>query len=431
MPLQTIPRDISIADSLHLDSFSKTRTSEVSHGCAIEFKYGVSQDPKVKLNVSSLGFAPSITFNSVNRAAVFNKTSATTGSASIGITSANPLSFKAGSTFKGYISFKILNIASITSAEIGSVGFGGNGANAIDTLENGGYMFVFNSTGYALRIVNTTFSTVFNTTVNRSSWTDQLNGTGKSGLTIDFTKPQIFFVRAESGKNSEITFGFVIGGKEIDVYSYSPYITSAQNFTSNFRPAAGLSQTTATGSVTGIFEVYSMVTSLEDNGEKTKFLETDFSKNITSGTLAAGVFTRVFSLRRISSPSSHFIKILLKSLNIINTGSVPLYWELRAVEAIPSASYSTIDSNSYLEINTTSATTVTASGNIVALAGFVNSGEVSITEISESIANSYPIDEIASSSPNDERGMSLWIKPVSSSTSVTCNIVLNYTEIQL
>jgi hypothetical protein len=27
--------------------------------------------------------------------------------------------------------------------------------------------------------------------------------------------------------------------------------------------------------------------------------------------------------------------------------------------------------------------------------------------------------------------MSLWIKPVSSSTSVTCNIVLNYTELQL
>lgn len=436
MPLQIVPRDISIKDSVYLDSFSKIRVSEVSHGCAIDFNYGVNTDPKVKLNISSAGFQPSITFNSTDKAAVFNKTTATTGNQTIGITSANPLNFKAGSTFKGYISFKILNLSALSNAlDVGSVGFGGNGANAVEQLENGSYSLVFNSTGYALRIVNTTFGSANVTTVIRSSWADKLDGTGPSGITIDFTKPQIFFVRAETGRNGEITFGFVIEGEEISFYSFRMYDLSATanilNYASNFRPAVGLNQNAAAGSVTPIFEVYSMVASLEDDGEKSKFSEAAFSKTLTSGTLPAGVFTRIFSLRRLTGLGnfSNFIKIILKSLEVINTGTVPLYWELRAMESIPSGSYTTIDSNSYLEISTSIQTS--ASGYIAVLSGFVNSGEITTTDISRSIANSYPIDEISSSSPTQERGMSLWVTPVSSSTSVTCSIVLNYTELPL
>jgi len=354
MPLNTIARDISFTDSTTLDSFSRVRVSEVSQKTFIDFPYGITNDPKIKLNIGS-AIRPTITYNSTNRSAIFSKTTATTGVNIITITSANPSNLKVGYTFKGYISFKFLNTSLLTSTELTGVGFGGE---SFDSVFNGGYLLLANSTGYALRTYSTTFGGTSTNTVNRSSWDDKLDGTGPSGLTIDFTKAQIFFVKANTGY--------------------------------------------------------------------------DFSTSLSTGSLAAGAFRRVFALKLpTTSPTTYaFMKVILKSLKIINTGSVPLYWELRAMEAIPSTSTS-INPNSILEINTTVSTTTTVSSKIVALAGFAASGEITVTKIPESIANGYPIDETNGSVPTAERGISLWITPVSSTTAVSANVTLNYKEIYL
>jgi hypothetical protein len=432
MPLNTIARDISFTDSTTLDSFSRVRVSEVSQKTFIDFPYGITNDPKIKLNIGS-AIRPTITYNSTNRSAIFSKTTATTGVNIITITSANPSNLKVGYTFKGYISFKFLNTSLLTSTELTGVGFGGE---SFDSVFNGGYLLLANSTGYALRTYSTTFGGTSTNTVNRSSWDDKLDGTGPSGLTIDFTKAQIFFVKANTGRLTKITYGFVIDGEEIPIYSEyigktGNVVSGVQNWISNFNPYVFTNQNTVT-SAGDVLEVYSMSATIEDDGSKSTPIQYDFSTSLSTGSLAAGAFRRVFALKLpTTSPTTYaFMKVILKSLKIINTGSVPLYWELRAMEAIPSTSTS-INPNSILEINTTVSTTTTVSSKIVALAGFAASGEITVTKIPESIANGYPIDETNGSVPTAERGISLWITPVSSTTAVSANVTLNYKEIYL
>lgn len=433
MPLERIYRDISVRDSINLDAFSKVRSSEVSQACYIDFKYGLNNDPKIKLNTNTSGYIPSITYNNTNKAIVFNKTSSTTGSTSIDVTSENPISYKVGSTFKGYISFKIINSSVLVNgSDLAGIGFGGV-STSTSFIDFGGYNFVFNSVGYEFRIRSTNLgSSATLDSIPRSSWTDKLDGTGPSGVTVDFTKPQILFIESRGGRNCRITFGFVIDGKEIEAYTHTDFGSTLLNYTSSLKPVAGLLQGVAEASTTPIFEVYAISASTEDDGKSNNPLEFRFSKTLTTGTLAANVFTRVFAIRKnfTAGRTPGFLKIILQSLKVINTGTVPLYWQLRAVESIPSSGYSAIDSNSFLDIITTASTLATASGYVVALAGFVNAGEVTVTQVPESISNAYPIDEISSSNPTAERGMSLWVTPVSTTTSVTCRVVLNYKELQ-
>jgi hypothetical protein len=438
MPLDRIYRDISFGDSQNLDSFSRTRVSDVSQKVYIDFKYGIDNNPSVKVRASSFGaFRPTLTYNSTNKSAVFGKSLLTTGTNDVTLTSVVPTNVKAGSTFKGYISFRLLDPSVLSGVtEAISIGFGS------DVLQTGDMSFKVNTSSgivsYSFSIFQTTFAGGSATTISRNFWTDPLDGSGPSGLTIDFTKVQILFIKTETGKLKKITYGFVIDGKEVEALSqnfeFAPGATPNGNFTSNFAPYASLNQTNVT-TATDVFEVYSMTSCIEDDGEKTSPLQYDFSTSLSTGSLSAGAYSRVLCVRATSPTAILFSHIILKNLKIINTGNVPLYWQLRVRESIPSGSYSTINSNSNMQINTTvindvTSPTETASDKIVALAGFVNSNEITITEIPESISTKYPIDEIASPAPAVERGTSLWITPVSTTTVVSARVVLNYKEIR-
>jgi hypothetical protein len=437
MPLQKITRNILLDDTKNLDSFSRTRTADVSQKSFIDFKYGITNNPRIKLNVSSTGFRPTITFDSINRSAKFNKTNSPLGASQIIIRSETPCNLKLGSTFKGYISFTLISVNLLTSSESISIGFGGGNGGAL--LESGGFIFRVGKsatsglTTYAFSTISTFFTGGSEEVISRSSWTDPLDGTGPSGITINFGIVQTFFVKTKTGRSNKITYGFVIDGEEIEAYSETFQGIggfSTFNYTSSFYPYADIVQNSTTSPGT-IYEIYSITTSIEDDGEKTPELQYDFSTSLSTGSLAAGAYRRVFAITLPgTTPYLTFIKVILKSLKIVNTGTVPLHWELRTRESIPSTSFTSINSNSFLQINTVVSTTTTSSDKIVALAGFVNPDEISVTKIPESIANSYPIGEIASTAPTSERGISLWITPVSSTTAVSARVTLNYKEIQ-
>ena len=98
--------------------------------------------------------------------------------------------------------------------------------------------------GYYLELNNSTLSfvertsvsgSVVNTAVSQADWNvDKLDGTGKSGLTLDITKAQIFWADYEWLGVGTVRLGFVINGQFVHCHSFhhanlvaGTYITTA------------------------------------------------------------------------------------------------------------------------------------------------------------------------------------------------------------
>jgi hypothetical protein len=76
-----------------------------------------------------------------------------------------------------------------------------------------GLFFQQDSTGIAVVIRSNTSGTPVDTVTYQAAWNqDKLNGTGKSGLTLDLTKAQIFTIDMQWLGVGRVRFGFVING---------------------------------------------------------------------------------------------------------------------------------------------------------------------------------------------------------------------------
>ena len=107
------------------------------------------------------------------------------------------------------------------------------GLSASPYTPSDGFYLEITSSGPSLNIVKTE-GTANTLTIPQSSWNvDRLDGTGSSGLTIDFTKGQIFAIDYEWLGLGRVRFGFYLQGKLYYVHYVNnfnsltvPYITS-------------------------------------------------------------------------------------------------------------------------------------------------------------------------------------------------------------
>lgn len=97
---------------------------------------------------------------------------------------------------------------------ISRIGYFDNATNkstGSDIAQSNGYYFELSGT--TLSVVELSYITgaLVTTTVNQSSWNvDKLDGTGNSGITIDVTKRQIFYITMEWLGVGEVTMGIII-----------------------------------------------------------------------------------------------------------------------------------------------------------------------------------------------------------------------------
>lgn len=437
MPLERIYRDISVKDSKNLDSFSKLRISEATTTSFVDFKYTIPPELN-KLDARATGDG-TLVFFSNDRSVELGRGALTTTS-NVFIEYPTTTNLKAGSGFETYITFKIDDISKLPTGATSYVwvGLGDPGFFVVDK----GYMGLYYSQGiYSIAVASTNIISSGGTTryFKSSDWLDPLDGTGESGLTIDFTKVQIFYIKGQTGRNGYVEFGFVLGKEEITVLKFnfinestigsSGIITKLSFISTPLGPSVGIRYGSSISGSTGtILTFYNATTSIIGALKDVEF-PLQFSHSVTIASIPSGSFKRAVSYRLnplLTGP--YFTKIILSSLQIESTGADGFYWELRHRESVNAGTWGTINSNSDLQFNT-NLTALVGGAIAVITAGFVNAGESVIYNLPESLSNCYPIQSYDNLQLSLPRGVTIAIKPFSTSTSA--RITLTYKEIKL
>jgi len=99
----------------------------------------------------------------------------------------------------------------------------------------GGIYIEFKNGIYSVNLADLIGSTIVTTTKTRDQWDDLLNGTGPSGITVDFSKAQIFLFDFEWLGVGQVRCGIVQGGNIYYYYTFTninalvaPYIQMAK-----------------------------------------------------------------------------------------------------------------------------------------------------------------------------------------------------------
>jgi|688.fasta_scaffold01344_6 hypothetical protein len=175
---------------------------------------------------------------------------------------------------------------------------------------------------------------VVDTIVLRSSWNgDKLDGTGASGLTLDITKAQIFWMDIEWLGVGSVRTGFIINGQYIVCHSFhhaniidSTYITTASlplRYEITNKAATGVSKT--------LKQICSSVVS--EGGYELRGLQQAVGTAITAprslGT-PAGTYRPVVSIRLKTSPNRLDAIVILTALSVMGVDTGIYSWRVIA-----------------------------------------------------------------------------------------------------
>jgi len=439
MPLERIYRDISINDSVNLDSFSKVRISEVSDYDFFNFTYASTNTwnvnvfgaPEAGLNFFTHYIGIDIVGSFANLSAVkfidnkvqFKAISVLTGltPAVASIQTRRLINITRNSTIKAYISFK-LSSTPIPASRIMWIGIGND--NAVNN-EDGKSGFIglkldplaitaTNPLGITLSLTLTTISSVSKIVLSKDEWEDRFDGTGPSGVTLDFTKIQVLSIEYRSGGHGETEWGFMVGSKfcrAAAMYNVNKSISDGfgngllggtpvtlRPFLNSCRLTAGYGRTSGSSpSLTSnevFFDLYGGVVFREENPNEIKLKNKyKFSTSTTyNATISSGISTSIIRIRKKASynsaTSTYFTFATIDTITFLSTATVPLYWELVYSNAV-STTFTSLDSNSLIEINTGTGA-LRPTGPII-YGGFVAAGETITFKVPESVKNMWQL----------------------------------------
>ena len=198
----TINSDVTLKATNQLDAFGRLRVSQPV--TLFDSQQRFNPDPAFESNVVSGGtitFVP--TQSSVNLAVVN-----TTGSFAAR-ESSYVFKYQPG---KSLLTTMTLTMAPASNGNLRQrVGYFGQ--------ENGFYVELSNAL-YLVQRSNST-GTIINTPVANTAWNgDKLDGTGPSGIRLDITKSQIFFIDVEWLGVGDVRCGFILGGQYVTAHTF-------------------------------------------------------------------------------------------------------------------------------------------------------------------------------------------------------------------
>jgi hypothetical protein len=188
------------------------------------------------------------------------------------------------------------------------------GLSAAPYTPSDGFYLEIGPDGPSFNIVKTE-GTVNTITVPQSSWNvDRLDGTGSSGLALDFTKGQIFAADYEWLGLGRIRFGFYLKGK---LY-YAHYVTNFNALTTPYMTSPNQPiryEIRQTGAGTGTMKQICSTVVEEGAPEEIGYAVTA----ATSGTITVqnGVDTPVLAVRL--APGAQNLSLFLKEFSLYNT----------------------------------------------------------------------------------------------------------------
>jgi hypothetical protein len=237
--------------------------------------------------------------------------------------------------------------------------------------DNGMYFEIDGTTAY---FVERSLSTGTETRVAQEDWNvDKLDGTGVSGITLDKSKAQIFWMDIEWLGLGTVRMGFVINGVMIHCHSFhhanliqSTYITTA-----SLPLRYEIANTGITTSSSTLKQVCSTV--ISEGGYELRGLQQAVGTPITSPYVlsVAGTFYPVISIRLKSSPDRLDAIVILTALSLMGVNNGISYnWQMRASGTTTGGTWTSagVDSAVEYKLNGTGIT-----GGRILASGFFNS----------------------------------------------------------
>lgn len=363
--------NIGIRDGANLDAFSRLRVSSPNYLFDAQLTYDLQ--PLLYEQIAS-GTGATVTYDSTNRCATMTFSSTPSGGKSY-MQSYEWIPYQPGRSQLAFITFNMLGGVANT------LKFAGLGD------DTNGIRLELNGTTLQASIYSGTGAT---NTVAQSSWNlDKMDGTGRSGVTIDMSKTQILVIDYQALYVGRVRLGFDIGGNILYFHEF----THANNLAVPYIQIASLPirvGMTCTGTVSTTMRficasVMSEGGSLGDNG---------FSYAATgSGTAGNNTAAHILSVRPITLFNSvtNRSKFILQSIDTYISGNTAVRFDLVLGQAISGTTTFTSVNSSYSSMESNTAGTISGSPAITLLSVFNPSGTSSKSSSTRSINQRAPI----------------------------------------
>lgn len=261
-----------------------------------------------------------------------------------------------------------------------------------------------------VRRTSTSGSAVDNA-VSQSSWNlDTMDGTGSSGITLDFTKTQILIIDFEWLGVGRVRMGFVVDGK---IY-YAHEFNNANNLSTVYMSTPNLPlryeiENDGTGVASEIEHICSSVIS-EGGNEELGTLRHKDSGSVSS--LANTATYAILGIRLKSTTTCGVVKI--ENISSIATSNDQFHWELRLNPTIAGTFTYSDETNSVVQTATGSnANTVTGGTEI-------DGGYVTTTQaITFTIPNALRIGSAIDGTPDE---LVLVVTPITNNMTMQASI---------
>jgi hypothetical protein len=239
--------------------------------------------------------------------------------------------------------------------------------------DNGLYVELY---GNALSLVERSLVTgvVTEIPVAQADWNgDKLDGTGPSGITLDITKAQIFWMDIEWLGLGTVRLGFIINGQFILCHSFhhANLITSTYITTASLPLRYEIKNIGVTSSSSNLKQVCSTV--LSEGGYELRGAQQAVGTAVTSPfrLTTAGTFYPVVTLRLKSSASTPPVDrtdavVIITALSLLGkTTGDTFNWQVRNASVSSGGTWVSAGTDSAVEYNLT-ATTLTTAGRTTA-----------------------------------------------------------------
>lgn len=217
--------------------------------------------------------------------------------------------------------------------------------------------------------------TVSHLSAAQSNWNvDKLDGTGASGISIDFNKAQIISIDYEWLGLGRVRCGFVIGGKLYYTHYFNninsltePYISSPNH------PIRYEIRQTGTGS--GVLKQICSTVMIEGGQEN---VGATLAAELSSGISVDTVMRPLLAIR--INPQSVDLVAVIKNLNFYNTGNVPIHYKLIMNPTIVGGTLNTFKAvDGYTDVQyTEGSATLSLSGGYEMVGGYVPNGNSAV-----------------------------------------------------
>lgn len=400
---------VQAGDTASIDAFSRWRVSSPVTLFDAQFTYDLSP---LLYEAKTNGSGATVTHDATNRMALCTFSSTPTGGQSY-LQTYDYFRYQPGKSQLVFVTFNmILGVANVLK-------FAGysDGSNGIE----------FQLNGTQPRLALYSDSGKGDEFVNQADWNlDAMDGNGVSGVTLDFTKTQIFVIDFQALYVGRVRVGFDVDGVLYYVHQFThankiavPYIQTA-----NLPIRCGM---TCTGTVTTTMNfICCSVLSEGGQDDTTGYL---FSQegNVTAG---SGTDTHILSIqpKALFNSIANRTKFVLESIDFVVTGANPITWKLVIGQAITGTTAFIDENTTYSAFEYNILGTLNGSPAIVIAQGYLAATNQAKQASNTRVPFKYPITLDAAGVARVNGRLSVIVQGVGGTSATRCT--LNWKEIR-